>query len=316
MNDSNKPLVSVIIPIYKVEKYITDCLNSVLAQTYGNIEIVLVDDGSPDRSMEIAEQLLNDKGVSYVPVRQENMGLGEARNSGLRVATGEWIYFLDSDDMIVDATIEKLVSATETDTDFVFSGYRVIRNADESIASCGDEKSVIYDAEEIRKEFLMRKKIVLAPGTLYRKSFLDNNDLKFASIPWSEDQHFMFRVLQAAKKIAYIKEPLYLYLEREGSIMRATPAEKVLIGYNAIENLAKDVLTDKTFKKFVTARWVMGTLNSTARTYDYDEWKNLYKDLDGKKRLKRLLRFPDLKVKALAFLGIISPRLYYKANKR
>lgn len=316
MNKKNIPLISVIIPIYKVENYIVDCLNSVILQTYGNIDIILVDDASPDNSVEIAEDILKKNGRDYVLIRQENKGLGEARNSGLNVARGEWIYFLDSDDMIVSDTLERLLLATKSDTDFVFSDYRVITSADEAVKEVEKSEPVHYDAETVRKLFLLRKKIILVPATLYRKSFLEQNQLRFAVIRWSEDQHFMFRALNAANKITYLKEPLYQYLKREGSIMNFTERQKILEGYYAIQKLGESFDRKSLFGRFMTARWVMGTLNSVARMYDYHGWNKLYKDLNGTYCLKILLKFPNIKVRLFSLVGIISPKLYYKVIKR
>ena len=309
------PVISVIIPIYKVEQYVSDCIKSVLNQTYQNLEIILVDDGSPDRSTDIAEEVLKNSEKKYIIIRQQNKGLGEARNSGFKAATGEWVYFLDSDDIIVPETIERLVSAINLDTDFVFSDYNVIRDKNEVCNGFEKVKPVYYDRATIQKEFLLRKKTILAPGTLYKKCFLDKNQLKFAGIRWSEDQQFLFRVLKHVNTVGYLKEPLYQYLQREGSIMNATEPQSIIEGYSAIVKVGESYECGSLLNKFIAARWVMGSLNSTARTYDYDKWKSLYSDLDGKKRLKVLLSFPDIKVKILAFIGVLFPKLYYKLTE-
>ena len=94
-----KPLVAIVMPVYKVEKYIEDSINFVFRQSYKNIELIIVDDGSPDKSIQIAERLLLLSDIKYEIVRQENAGLGDARNTGMKIATGKWITFLDSDDM-------------------------------------------------------------------------------------------------------------------------------------------------------------------------------------------------------------------------
>lgn len=316
MSEVQEPLISIIIPIYKVEPYIANCIQSVVEQTYSNLEIILVDDGSPDNSTDIAENVLKNNGKNYIVIHQENKGLGEARNSGLNKANGEWVYFLDSDDMIVPETIEHLVAATKRETDFVFSNYRIITDKAEAYGKFAKADAIYYNAEIIRKEFLLRKKIILAPGTLYRKDFLDRNKLRFEKIPWSEDQQFMFRLLRIADKIGYVEEPLYQYLQRAGSIMNATEPQKILEGYKAILQVASTFENDSLFGKFIAARWVMGSLNSAARMYDFNVWQTLYQDLDGKKWLKKLLKFPDIKVKTLSLVGVVSPKLYYKTNRR
>ena len=116
----NNPVVSVIIPVYNVEKYLEECIDSVLAQTYQNIEIILVDDGSTDSSGLICDRYA-EKNTNISVIHQKNSGLSAARNSGLNKANGDYIYFLDSDDYISADAIEKLFSIAENDkSDIVF----------------------------------------------------------------------------------------------------------------------------------------------------------------------------------------------------
>ena len=127
----SKPLVSVVMPIYGVEKYIENSVKSVIHQTYDNIELILVDDGSTDRSVAIAERVLNENHFKYLLIHQENAGLGYARNAGLQSANGEWIIFFDSDDVILPETIERLVGAADDQADLVFSDFRYVSQTDE-----------------------------------------------------------------------------------------------------------------------------------------------------------------------------------------
>lgn len=99
INTEDKPLVSIIVPIYNVEKYLSACMESIVNQTYSNIEIILVNDGSTDKSFEIANQFLN-QCDNVILINQSNKGVSVARNKGLEIAKGEWIVFVDSDDII------------------------------------------------------------------------------------------------------------------------------------------------------------------------------------------------------------------------
>ena len=112
--------VSIIIPVYNVEKYIERCLRSVISQTYSNIECILVNDGTPDRSFEIAKEFINKynhkekSNIDFILIEHEhNKGLSEARNTGVRASTGEYVYFLDSDDAIMPEAIKDLVQTVE-----------------------------------------------------------------------------------------------------------------------------------------------------------------------------------------------------------
>ena len=103
-----KPLISIIVPVYNVEKYINDCVDSVINQSYQNWEMILVDDGSPDRCPEYCDKYATlDSRIKVI--HQENKGLSEARNVGMRMATGEYLYFLDSDDFLVENSLSTLV---------------------------------------------------------------------------------------------------------------------------------------------------------------------------------------------------------------
>lgn len=305
-----RTLVSIVIPIYKVEQYIENCIKSVVAQTYKNIEVILVDDGTPDNSVSIAEKVLVESGLNYKTIHQENRGQGKARNAGLEVANGEWVYFLDSDDLILPCTIEHMINCIADDIDFVFSKFRGVRSVEEITSDCNLGIAKIYDAKDLQKNFLIRSVIVLAPGTLYRKSFLTDNNLKFEKIPWSEDQHFIWRVLAFMNKAVYLDEPLYQYYKHSGSIMTATKIDKIANSYKVICDL-ENYYKDNYIGEFLVARWVMGSLNSAVSLSNFGDWKLLFKQIDGKKHLRRLITFPDMKVKILGILGVFSPKMYY-----
>ena len=312
----NIPMVSIIIPIYNVENYIENCIKSVIAQTYKNIEIILVDDGTPDKSSDIAERVLTEKGVTYQIIHQENSGLAMSRNAGLNVAKGEWVYFLDSDDLILPSTIEHMVNACcDKEIDLVISSFKSIYSVNEVLNDCNNGYKKVYTREKIQKEFLLRKLVILAPGTLYRKNFLTNNNLKFEKLSWSEDQHFVWRVLAFINKAVYLDEPLYQYYRHEGSIMTATKANKIIESYKFICDL-EYYYNESYVGKFLVARWVMGSLNSAVILTEFKDWKELYRQIEGRKHLRRLISFQDMKVKNLALCGYISPKLYYFIMKR
>ena len=120
------PLVSVIVPVYKTEKFIHRCIGSVLNQTYSNWEMILVDDGSPDACGQICDSYAEKDGRIHV-IHQENQGLSAARNAGIKICKGEWIYFLDSDDFIVEDALEKMIFFSKSGTyDIIMAGFSII----------------------------------------------------------------------------------------------------------------------------------------------------------------------------------------------
>lgn len=133
--NEEKPLISVIIPVYNVEKYLVRCVESVVNQTYKNLEIILVDDGSPDNCGQICDQLAKDE-CRIVVIHQKNMGLSSARNSGIKIAKGEYFTFVDSDDWILSSMVEDL--------------YRIITESSSDMAICGLIKTSIGSMDDLK----------------------------------------------------------------------------------------------------------------------------------------------------------------------
>ena len=312
---SNLPLVSVIVPVYQVEKYIANCINSIINQTYKNIELIIVNDGSTDNSIQIAKDLLNGAKVDYKLINQENKGQGKSRNVGLEHASGEWILFVDSDDLLSTQTIEILIKqAIETNSEIAISNFITVNNINEIIEKQDKYEAIVYSSSDLQKDFLLRKIVILAPGTLYNKSFLDKYSLKFNDLKWSEDQEFVWRLLFHINKAVYIDKPLYFYNRHTNSIMNSTKLETIVESYETIEKL-EDYYGNNNMAKLIVSRWVMGTLNSTTVTEKYDDWKSLVKFLDSDKHFKNLFYFPSIKVKIMSTIGLLSKRVYFFLNK-
>lgn len=315
---NEKKKISIIIPVYKVEEYIADTIQSLLNQTCKDFEIILVDDGSPDKSVEIAEAILKNSGVDYKVLSQENSGQGIARNTGARVAETEWLMFLDSDDVLQEYTIEHYCKIVEqyTNAEMVYSNFQKVTSAEIFKRSEESFSPVCFDREEMTKGFLTRKKVPLVPGTLYKTSFLKENNIFHNDLRWSEDQYFMWLVLSKITNAVYTNSALYNYRTRENSIMTSTPVERVLDAYQKFQDLAQS-MEEGNVKKYMLARWVLGCVHSVAKSNEFEKWESLLKEVDYKKHLKRLLSFPSLKIKALSLVGLtVSKKSYYKIVKR
>lgn len=219
-----KGLISVIIPVYNVEKYLRECVDSVLAQSYKNYEIILVDDGSTDTSGEICDEYA--EGYTQVSViHKSNGGLSDARNTGLKHSSGEYVYFLDSDDFIVQAAFEKLVSLAEREqTDLIFFDAVSFEDADKNynIAQRYVRKKQ-YDSkkgEELLCELLENKDFHSAvPLCFMRKDILEKNKLDFVDGIVYEDMIFTYKLCMSSAVVAHCFESLYHRRYRESSIM-------------------------------------------------------------------------------------------------
>ena len=208
--------ISVIIPVYGIEKYIRQCLESVINQSYKNLEIIVVNDGTKDNSMKIVEEYLEDKRIKVI--NKENGGLSSARNLGMEEVTGEYIYFLDGDDWIEKNAIELLImNSKEMDIiggNFFFynetTGKRIEKNL-----------KVEYYKKRLGSYELQDDLEIMVCNKLYKVRYLKENNLKFVEKILHEDEEFSIRnYLIYSPNILYIKENTYNYrINRNNSIM-------------------------------------------------------------------------------------------------
>lgn len=212
-------MVSVIIPVYNVEKYIEQCINSILNQTYKNIEIVIVDDGSTDNSYNIIKKYIKSSdNIRYI--KQDNQGVSEARNKGLNKARGEFILFVDPDDYLELDCIEKMINKIKsTQSDIVISGFRAFyenkKNADKyHIYSLSDK---VYNSEEVINMLLEQIVKGYVWDKLFRRESLIKHNFKFEKGRYVQDWFPVFKEIYMSRTISFIDSPLYNYRLREGS---------------------------------------------------------------------------------------------------
>lgn len=225
MNNKNSIFVSVIVPVYKVEQYLERCLNSILKQTEKNIEIILVDDGSPDSCPQLCDEFAAlDNRIKVV--HQKNAGLGMARNSGLEIASGEYVMFVDSDDFIVPDAIEILYNAAKkNNADTVLAGY--FRKNAAKINECllpfkdrcfeGNKEiinnvliNMLGSPPDYYDDILLKRSVW---GNLYSLNLLKKHNIQFCSEREfiSEDLIFDLDYYQIANKVAICSNPVYYY---------------------------------------------------------------------------------------------------------
>lgn len=214
-------LISVIVPVYNVEKYVERCIRSLTQQTYRNIEIIVVDDGSPDNAGVLCDELSrSDKRIRVI--HQKNQGLSAARNTGINEAQGAYLAFVDSDDWVQEDLLETL--------------YKLLIEYNAQIAACGTEivddhghiayfsdnleEIKVFSTEEAMIELPLDEKIRnVAWNKLYKKELF--NDIRFPVGMIFEDIATTFRLIDKAKTIVYYGKPLYCYYKSESSILRS-----------------------------------------------------------------------------------------------
>lgn len=222
--------VSIIVPVYNVELYIEDCLNSLLNQTYSNYEIILINDGSTDNSIEICSKY-NDKKIKIY--NQNNKGVSIARNVGISLATGQYIMFVDADDMVSEKYIENLIkSIEETNTDMVVCGYTKEKAELVNKKNSQEIKGEIINANTMLENMMENN---LQEGYLwnkiFKKSIINDNSLEFKEgVNVWEDLYFVIEYLSKSDKIFAINEKLYYYRTREGSAVNRKETSTDLVG--------------------------------------------------------------------------------------
>lgn len=217
-------LISIIIPIYNMEKFLTRCLDSILSQSYSDLEIILINDGSTDKSAQICDAY-KAKDSRIAVIHKKNAGVSEARNSGLDIAKGDYISFVDPDDWLAPDTYKVLMqNQQETDADIIrFQAYKSDGSLLNEIPFEG-----LYDGEKLTN---FQLSMVGAPkfggmfilGVLwlhiYRRSLIEDNHIRFnKDLRRCEDRLFCILAIFEARKISFIKDVLYHYETNEGSL--------------------------------------------------------------------------------------------------
>lgn len=223
------PSISVIVPIYKTEKYILKCLNSIQSQTYTDIEIICVDDASSDRSVDIVEQCKAlDPRIKLIR-HHTNLGLSAARNTGIDIAEGQFIASVDSDDFISADFLEKLYGAAlENDCDIVACGLNEVDNKGRLVRSIKFGEHLV-DFAKVRPNLFSLTNPSFCTK-LWRTSFLRDNQLRFEIGRYYEDLIFTYKALMLPSKFCSINDLLYFYLQRDDSIIK-TYSEKHILDY-------------------------------------------------------------------------------------
>ena len=224
-----RPVVSVIVPIYNVEQYLKRCLDSLVNQTFKEIEILCVNDGSPDQSQKVVDEYVGRYPTKVKSLIKPNGGLADARNYGLDYAQGEYVAFIDSDDWVEVTMIEEMYQlAISKSADIVVSDMQYVYNTGKKQFVSGGE----FEEENIISNPEIIKINNSACNKLYKYSLFD--DVRFPKGLWYEDLGCIPILLAKANRIVKINKIFYYYFQRDGSIMH-TESEKIFDIYKVID---------------------------------------------------------------------------------
>jgi glycosyltransferase involved in cell wall biosynthesis len=271
------PFVSVIIPVYNVEKYLRECLDSIINQTFSNIEIICVDDGSTDSSADILKEYsTRDNRITIIT--KENGGLSSARNAGIDIATGEYLTFLDSDDYLEKEAIQTLydkASSEQLDI-LLFCGKSFCENgftnkAAGNYSACPSLLTkTVSGINFFISSFKCNNHVGTSPLKLFRTAFLKENKIRFIEGILHEDEPFYYEAILAAKRVAKTPEQFYMRRYHAGSITTCEKNSKHVIGkltgISRILELSKiHQLTDAALE--VTMEFISAIANNIASDY-------------------------------------------------
>lgn len=298
------PLISIIVPTYNVEKYIRTCIESILAQTYRNIEVIIVNDGSTDQSLAVISDLICSHHNVKV-INQKNQGLSVARNTGIDVATGKYIAFVDADDKIMPGFVSSLYQiADKTGADIVRGSFRDFNGnipkgwvPDFNVpTNCG---TIVLD------QFLSSNISFVVWSSIYRLDFINSNHIRFTPGILLEDGDFTARAYMLAKLVATSPEPNYAYRIRPGSILTTNNAQKMSLSEEKIisqfismlKHEESDVLRSLILKSIYAfmrdwTRIILKNNLSLDRTNScFDTALTLIKEIINSKPLKEKIKF-------------------------
>ena len=245
-----KDLISVIIPIYNVEKYLNKCLNNIVQQTHENLEIILVDDGSPDNCPDICDQWQQkDKRIKVI--HKPNGGVSDARNKGLDIAQGKYVSFIDPDDIIDLEMLSKLYnSAEQNSADIAMCGFKYIFEdggeklfVETNLPLVNSQNIIHYfltTGTENKKDAIYSQNIMGSVcRTLIKKECI--KDLRFKKLLVAEDMLFLMDLIDSDKKISIVNEPLYGYFQRNSSVIHSFSRNKIEQRYKAFKIILDNI---------------------------------------------------------------------------
>lgn len=302
-------LFSIIVPVYNVENYIRRCVDSLIEQTYRNVEIILVDDGSPDRSPRICDEYAQ-RDDRITVIHKPNGGLSDARNAGLLRASGEYVLFVDSDDSISPDTVERFYQFAKMDHDIVVGDGTTVGG---TVKLAHISEYGAYTGEEFLKRSLLQNKMPMAAVIcLYKREFLMQNALFFKVGILHEDENFTPQAFLKARSVYNSGICFYRYYIHSGTITtKADLSRNASDMYETCCQLAElyQAIDDKELKALLLDSLVVKYLSifQAGKIYQY-----------GKQYIHKKFVFKysrSLKTRLKSVLFCINCRLYYQTNQ-
>lgn len=311
--------ISIVVPIYNVEPYIEDCIKSIGLQNYKHFELVLVDDGSHDKSCMLAEQIATEYQLEYKVIHQPNQGVSAARNNGIKEATGEYILMVDSDDVLDISFLSHYVQELKNlnEDDVIFSNFKIVRKEQkfEGISHNGGVHN--FTSQDAQNKFLYHKIKFLLPTLMARKEFLVKHNIWFDnSVRYSEDVQYIWKILACAEKVKFIDVDLYNYYLHSNSTMTSSNTSKIKTGFDGIDKLYTEFIRNNPnvsplVQKELIPIWKFSALHGAAKMLTYNAFKSLMSDTMTKETVMDIKRSNNRMVSILGYLINLSSLITY-----
>lgn len=304
------PLISIIVPVYNVESYLQRCLDSIISQTYSNLEIILVDDGSPDKCPQICDKYATGDN-RIVVIHKENGGLSDARNVGLNICKGEYISFIDSDDWVSLEYINELyTSIKETNADIAIVNHKHVTSF--PTREIQEKRCIkLFSKQQALFELIAKQHqpFVVSWGKLYRKEMFSN--IRFPKGKYHEDEFTSHLLINAATKIVYSNKTLYFYFQRSNSITSTSHITDAIESFEArlrfvIENNFENLIP------LAASNLCWKHLNLCFQKHiNKEDYKQVLNKAKENQKLMTIRKLSDI----FLFIFLWNPRLYFLVKR-
>ena len=291
--------VSINIPVYKCEKYISRCLDSVKNQNYKNLEIILINDQTPDNSLEIVEKFIFENPELNIKLihHETNQGLSVVRNTGIENSTGEYIYMLDSDDFIKRDCIQKLIEIAQRNDAEITVGETICfdskDNKEKLLFPIKSKENNLVGNNLIFEKFIEGNWPIIAPNKLYNREWINENNLKFIPGLFSQDELWAFHCAEKLNKISFSKQVTYVYFLHSESTIYNKKKINFENHQTIIEWFTKAYQASNHKRKKLIKKKIINFKETTLLM----QWKSMRNDENyWKKNYKRLKKAPKLSV--------------------
>ncbi len=305
--------VSIILPVYNVEKYIEDCIISIINQTNNEFELIIVNDETQDKSIELSERLIKNANIQYKIIHRKNGGLAAARNTGIINAQGKYLCFIDSDDVISPYYVETLLRDIEmNNVDLAIANFKWVKEDNKKSFDLSNASGEIVDKKVFLYKILRRQIFNYFGCFMISRSYILKHNLLFdESVYFGVDQAYMWHLMVDVEKYTYNPKVVYNYYNRPGSIMTNSKIDKILSGLPSMKKCAEDLKGNSYFdSNYIYTRWKISALHTIAKNFGYEIFCNVFQKFNF--TVSDCIKYPHWKIKIIAIPKLLGKKITYK----